>query len=317
MKLRLLPVLLALSLTANAGGIVFLCLFISSEAHVKSLKRDKTRLTNNLTVVSTVSAAAQNNTYAAAPGEYAKRPFISHSSGMQDLFGLAPSEISGPKTNMTLLVYLHGMGSSFIEPFTRPINGPLAPELIASDHNLVLLSSNYGRANTWGNEEGYSDLTQNIREVCQQYPISHIILMGTSMGGCVALSYATAAPDDIKKRIEGIVSVEGTGDLGRLYHITRAQDIKEALVAAFGATPDQRPEIYNQKSLLPNINKLPGNVKVVIVSALRDRIVPPGEQRYMVERLQQAGVNVKLIELNQEHGVVPASTYLEAFNYVK
>jgi len=313
LKFPLLPIILAVSLLVNAAGIVFLCLFISSEAHVKSLKHDKRVLTNNLTAVSLNSDTSEPE----ATDQFIRRSFISHHSHQQDIFALAPPTINGPRENMTLLVYLHGMGSSYLEPFLHPTDSPLGPQLLARENNLLLLSSNYGKVASWGNDEGYSDLTQNIREVCDQYPIGDIIIMGTSMGGCVALSYPTRAPDDIKSKICGIVSVEGAGSLDQLYDRTKSQAVKTALAAAFGGPPAAALAKFQAVSLIPNINKLPSHVKVVIVSASKDQIVPPEMQQELVEILNKAHIPTKMIVLDIPHQIPAASVYDQAYDLVK
>src|SRR6202030_38276 len=97
---------------------------------------------------------------------------------------------------------------------------------------------------SWGSEAAMSDITQNIREVLQQFPIKNIILTGTSMGGCMVLTYATQAPPDIKEKLRGIVSVEGAGDLAKLYDKTANAHVKMALAAMMGGSPPQAQAEY-------------------------------------------------------------------------
>ena len=140
--------------------------------------------------------------------------------------------------------------------------------------------------------------------------------MGTSMGGCVALNYAAQAPAEIKDKITGIVSVEGAGDLGQLYNMTKSPAVQVGLIGAFGGTPLQLPEIYAKKSLFANMASLPAHIKVAVVSARKDDIVPKDLQKDLVHKLEEKNIPAKLIEIDGGHRVPAAPVYQEALDFV-
>jgi len=135
------------------------------------------------------------------------------------------------------------------------------------------------------------------------------------MGGCTSLNYAATCPGDIKARLVGIVSVEGSGDLAGLFHQTNRPEIQQAMIAAFGGTPEQVPNVYASKSFLTNVKGLPKNVRVCIVSASRDTIIVPEFQAQIAQALDSNGIQNRVLNVNTTHGVLPAEVMCEAMDY--
>lgn len=247
--------------------------------------------------------------------QVSKRTFASHVDGQEDFYAVLPPSQSG-RLDYFLVVYLHGMGSSYMEPFIYPEENPVATALAKRWANVCVLSCNYRQKASWGRDEAMADISQNIRELEQQYPIKQIVLVGTSMGGCTALTYATEAPADIKDKITGVVSVEGAGDLVRLHATTTNDQVKAAIEQAMGGPPSAIPQEYARKSFIPNINKLRQGTRVSVVSATQDRIVPTPLQEEIVKALQADGRTVDLIKVDSGHSAPPGETYVKAVEYV-
>lgn len=244
-----------------------------------------------------------------------KRTFISHIDGVEDMFAVQ-QPLSPQGTDHPLVVYLHGMGSNYMEPFIFPTKeNPMATGFAKRWPKLCVLSCSYRQEASWGNDKAMSDITQNIREVEQQFPINKIVIAGTSMGGGSALTYAVEAPPDIKKKIIGLVCVEGTGDLAELYNTTHSPQIKSAIKDAFEGTPDQKKELYERKSFVGNIDRLSANVRVAVVSALKDDVVPASLQSKIVETLKKANRPVHFITVNTPHAVPSVDVYVEALAF--
>lgn len=312
MRTKILAGLLGVSLLFNIAGLVFFICFLNLQSKYKKVGRERNQMAHNLSVIrggSVISDAADSE-------RIFKRPFVSHLDGNEDIFGFLPPLNDPGALDNTLIVYLHGMGSNYLEPFVYPAEQSIADGITAAYKKVCFLSCNYRKDASWGNDEAVSDITQNIREVMQQYPFKQIVLMGTSMGGCTALNYAACAPADIKEKIKGIVSVEGAGDLNKLYKISKHPSIKPAMIVAFKGTPEQIPNVYHQKSFLNNLDRLPSGIKVAVISAKYDKIVPPELQRDIVTGLEAKHFPVKLVELEGGHGAPPAAIYLDGFNWV-
>lgn len=245
-----------------------------------------------------------------------RRDFASLKDGKQDSYLLVPPTIPAEHNKYTLIVYLHGMGSNYLEPYIVAKKEPIGPAIASKYPHSIMISLNYRQSNGWGNDNALSDINQNITEVCYAYPVEKIILIGTSMGGCVALNYAAVAPNTIKERIKGVVSVEGSGDLKALYESTKIPVVKMGIADAMGDPPEKSPGNYRQASLLANIDKLPGDVKFTIVSAKSDTTVPPPLQKSVYEALKEKGNACKFIEIDLGHEFPAPATYLEALEFV-
>ncbi|HEY9714011.1 MAG TPA: alpha/beta fold hydrolase [Chroococcales cyanobacterium] len=312
MKFKILIGVLCLSLLANAAGIVFLCLYVGQLKRVKTIKRENYQLRNNLSIVKSAGMI----TDLATSDRLSRRAFISQFDGEEDAFALCPAVLSGPAREITLIVYLHGMGSTLQEPFLFPKDHPLAFTIVDHKPKTVLLSCSYRKEASWGSDAAVADITQNIREICQQYPVKRIILMGSSMGGCVALTYAATAPQDIKEKLIGVVSCESTGDLAKLFQTTKLPGVQVAMVNAFGGMPDQLPQIYQNKSFIPNIDKLPSGTRIALISAKKDTTVPTQLQHDLIDAMNEHHVANKLIEVDQPHGNPPVEVFMDGLDFV-
>ncbi|MBX9725164.1 MAG: alpha/beta hydrolase, partial [Candidatus Obscuribacterales bacterium] len=200
---------LVISMLLNAAGIVFFILFLSEHGHNKSVRREKAALERNLAVVRSGNIINQ----VSASDSVQKRLFVSQFDGQMDTFAFQAPQVSAGSLDYILVVYLHGMGSNQMEPFVTPAEQPLAAYISRDNPKVAVLSCNYRKEASWGNDAAISDVIQNTREIMQEYPFKTIVLMGTSMGGCVALNLAATAPEDIKSKIAGVVSMESAGDL--------------------------------------------------------------------------------------------------------
>ncbi len=293
----------------NAAGITFFILFLNSESHNKSLKRNFKKQLTDFEIVR--AEANQANSSAIL----SRRMFISQFDGAPDSFAVAPPFLLMPTRAVTLVVYLHGQNSTYFEPFENG-KGKCLAETVVGRNNTVLLSCNYRPPASWGTDAAISDITQNVREMCQEYPVTRIALMGTSMGGSIAPTYAAIAPPDIREKIVGVVSVEGAGNLANLFNQTTMQSVKNAMITSFGGTPDAQPQAYASKSLLTHISELPKGVRFAIVSGGKDKVVPAPLQREMVDALEKANIPSKLIELDIHHEPPATDIYNQALDFV-
>lgn len=335
LQVNALTVALAASVLVNAAGIVFFVLFLKDLGHIRKLKHENTIMAQN---IARVRLGAFGNE-ALNSGQIQSRAFVSLYDGKPDHFafsapsapltanvppvGSAPAAASADAPpaqrdcQTVLIVYLHGMGSNYMEPFCFPGHGAKIADVIQQFHPQVgLLSPSYKLYESWGSDAAVSDISQNIREVLQMYPFQKIVLVGTSMGGCVSLTYASQAPPDIRDKLLGVVSVEGSADLAKVFSQSGNPGIQRAMIAAFGGTPEQIPEIYRRKGLVGNIDRFPRELRVSVISAAKDKVVPTHLQTELVELLKQHGCQVNLIEIKGGHGVPPAAIYSQAVDFV-
>ncbi len=308
MKVRVLVPFLVVSVLLNVAGLFAFLLLLKQQRHREALIKESNAIAYQLNTASGGRAYVNESMQ--------RRTFVSHVDSAIDVFGLVPPLSTAAATDLCLVVYLHGMGSSYVEPFFGLPGTSIADALASKRPGTVLISPSYRREASWGNDIAMSDITQNIRQVCQEFPIKRIVLMGTSMGGCTVLAYAAAAPADIKGKLVGVVSVESAGDLQALYNESAHPGVKAAIARAYGGSPLEVPEVYKRKSFLANIDALPSGVRVAVVSAREDDIVPARLQRDIVKELKKLKFAAKLIEIDGGHGAPPVRVYLEGYDFV-
>jgi pimeloyl-ACP methyl ester carboxylesterase len=132
---------------------------------------------------------------------------------------LLPAKKLSPSKESVLVVYLHGLSANCEQAFEVPSKCPFAFGTREAFPNVTFFSCDYGTVGSWCNNYGYKDITCSIEEISKRIPISKIIMAGTSMGGCTALTYATSAPKNIKDKIIGVLAIYAAGDLTRLYEL--------------------------------------------------------------------------------------------------
>lgn len=314
MKVRILIVCLVLSLLANVAGLVFFIGYVKLLGHYKVSQRENRQMSQNLSLIR--GQGIQGEAIDAS-GRILRCVFKSHFDGAQDAFALMTPELDLPTRDVTLVVYLHGMGSSYLEPFIFPEGKSIAQEVMERDSKVVLASLSYRGKASWASDAAVSDISQNIRELCQKFPVKSIVLMGTSMGGCMVLTYAARAPIDIKEKVAGVVSVESAGDMAKLFNETGEPVVKATMMDAFGGLPEQKPDSYKARSFLYVIDGLPRSVHVAVISATQDHIVPAGLQKEIVSALEARHIPVRLIEVDADHGCPPASYYSKGLEFAE
>lgn len=316
LKKILLISVLVISVLLNAAGIVFFILFLTEHGHYKSARKEKAQLERSLAVVQ--SAGMINQINQSNPGDpVQKHNFVSKVDGLIDTYAFQEPQFSPGALDYVLLVYLHGMGSTQMEPFVVPPGQSIAATLTRENPRVGFLSLSCRREAAWGNDQAIEDICQNIREVYQKYPFKSIVMMGTSMGGCVSLNFAAVAPPDIKEKITGAICVLGAGDLTDLFNKTDTGAVKQAMMSAFGGAPDQVGHIYQKKSFLSNIDLLSHSTRVAVISARDDKVVPPELQKAIVDALTKRGIPNHLDEVDGSHEAPPVQFYSRAFKFTQ
>ncbi|HEY9716923.1 MAG TPA: alpha/beta fold hydrolase [Trichormus sp.] len=314
MNQRSKRIIFIISLVVNVAGVIFFAFYLNTLGHLSSVSMERKQLATTLAYTQTANVVSELS----ALGKVDKRAFISHFDGNEDVFAVEPIAIPAKTRAVTLFVFFHGMGASCAEPFEKPKNTPLASMILAKDHSYVVLAPNYRAPAGWASDAVISDVTQNIRLLCQQYPVEHIYLIGGSMGGCVSLIYAALAPDDIKSKLDGVVSIEGAGDLAELYHKSTENGVRVALDQSFGGSPERVSMAYAAKKFLygPNISAVPLRTRFALVSAKQDKIVPPEFQDALYKALTEQGRPVTILREDMGHGWPPITTVMNAVDFV-
>lgn len=315
-KLAHLPVLAALSMIST--------LYTASSSTAVEMNTG-----SNNSSPKTNSSTSSAKTNPIAPKNCSIYKFVSRLNGQEDSYALRISHQTehntGSKSNSrnqsaipsdTLLIYLHSLSGDFSEPFRINSDLVLADTINKEFPSLSILSCNYGKSPSWGNSVARMDITSNLRQVMKQLPVKHIVLIGTSMGASTALTYAATAPSYIKDKIMGLVTVCPCADLEDLYRLTQSPEVKSSLEEALGGNPDDKPSIYGQNSFNTYLAFLPERIKIGIISASEDTMVPILLQKDLVRDLNNRNLNTKLFEIEGKGEPPPDKSILEALRFV-
>lgn len=293
------------------AGIVFLVLYASSQSRLRSLKKERDIMANNLATFRNMQISSGNTNL----GGPERHTFASHTDGSLQEYAFAPPLAQSGTKDLLLIVYFHGMGSNTMEPFVTPKDTAIAQGLIASQPAAAIASLSYRPPSSWLNDQALDDVNQNIRELLHRYPFSRIVLAGTSMGGVSALAYSYLAPPDITAKLLGVVSCESTGDLKKLFGTTSSL-VKNGLISGLGGNPDTVPLAYERRSLLLNLPVLSPRLRFAIISATKDSLIKPQLQEDIVKGLKARNIAAKLITVDEHHGIPPATIYKQGLDFV-
>ncbi len=300
------------SVLLNVIGAIFFIGYLNLLGHSKRDSMERAQLASSLTFAQTANIVSQ----LATPDRVEKRAFLSSFDGSEDFVAIAPVALITHTKDVTLFVFLHGMGQTAMEPFVMPKNSPLSDYLLARNKSYVLMAPNYRAPSAWASDAVMSDITQNIHMMCDQYPVKHIVLIGSSMGGCVSLSYCALAPKDIKEKLIGVVAVEAAGDYAELYRKSKLYSVRPTMDECFGGPPERATMGYAAKSLLSNMSSVPGQLRLALVSARQDKTVPPELQDQVFNAFHSQGRPVKLIPVEMDHGWPSLNIVSQALDFV-
>ncbi len=210
---------------------------------------------------------------------------------------IAPTSLSS--ATHPLVVYLHSMGHGPDEIASfQSGSEPLVSFLI--DRNAIIASPAY-RGDSWMNPAAAADLTQMIRSLKSRYSIGSIVLAGISMGGSAALMYPLLAPSDIS--VNGIVAAVYASDVGELWSETKNTQVKESLRSAYGGTPTDQPRVYEERSVMRNIVRLPTSLPVALYASYSDSMIPSAQQTRLRDALGQRGNPLLFATIPGDHAV--------------
>jgi acetyl esterase/lipase len=309
---RLLISALIIALLVDIAGIVFFILFLTQSGKLHKVQKEKQVMADSLAALRNHQAFTVDK-----PLELPERhTFISKLDGVHDLYALAPPMVFDGSKDLTLVIYLHGMGSNDLEPFVSPKQSPIAQNIQSHYPAAIVASPNYRATTSWANKAAIADIDQNIHELMERYPVSRIVIMGTSMGGCSALAYSYLAAEDIKAKIAGVVACEGAGDWLALYRKTPSRLVKTGMIIGLGGPAETVPNMYQERSINNNLEKIRPGTKFALISANQDTVIPPAFQKALEEKLKEANLPTKLIEVPDKHGVPASEFYLEGLNFV-
>lgn len=318
LKMKLLVAALVLAIGLDIAGMVFFFLYMGNQSKLKGIKKERDVLTSNINQIGNINAFKQGEL--GERGAPEREYFVAELDGAESLYALSPPMIPQAKEHSYLMIYFHGMGSTYMEPYMAPVDKPIAQALRERLQSAAFLSVDYRGKSSWLNDKALADTNQNVRAVINRYPTEKIIVVGTSMGGASALAYSFLAAPEIKEKIVGVIACEAAGDLAELFATTNSKIVQAGLAEALGL-PEQNKAAYKRHSLFERLKETESKeslkkIRFAVLSASQDDVVPVKMQKDIVSALQENGIAAELISFDEKHGVPPSSQYLKGLEYV-
>lgn len=195
----------------------------------------------------------------------------------QDWAFFCPAEES-----KSTIVYLHGSFSNADQIFTRKdIRDFWLHRIIDAGHSLLSINM---RGTSYMSPAATQDLT-DILDYCQtKFGCEKIILVGGSGGASSAMAYACVHPE----KIDGVIAMGMCDILARLDFARKSENevltrLAETTFAAYGGTPEEKPQLYKERSVLLNARKL--DMPIILTMGEADPLIPVVETRKIAEAL--------------------------------
>lgn len=186
-----------------------------------------------------------------------------------------------------LIIHFHGRGGNHVQNNLMSDSFSMFREK-ALARGYILLTPGYG-SSCWMNAAAEEISLKCIGHVKKILSIdeSRVYIIGCSMGGGAALTFAGRHPD----MIAAVCDLFGISDFERFYREGRYCG---SIAEAFGGTPDKIAEVYRDRSGVSYVDRLK-NIPLLVIHGDKDNTVPLWNSQDLVGKLQAVGGNVRLI----------------------
>jgi len=192
-----------------------------------------------------------------------------------------------PGKKYPFILHFHGRGGSAER---SNLHAPEFSEFrrLAMERGYIVAVPGYG-SDCWMNAEAEDITLECIRFLRQRLAIDpkRFYVLGCSMGGGAALTFSARHPE----MISAICDIFGVTDFERFY---KAGFYNKSIGAAFGGSPDEKPEVYQERSAISHIDVLKSK-PLLVIHGDKDDCVPIWNSKVLVEKLKAAGASPEFI----------------------
>jgi len=174
------------------------------------------------------------------------------------------------------VVYLHGSFSTGDQVFTRKdIRSFWLTRILNGKHPLLSINM---RGTSYMSPAATQDFTDLLDDCRRTLRFGKVVLLGGSGGASSAMAYACVHPE----RVNGVIALGMCDIFARLDYARKSslpvlQKLAATAFAAYGGTPEALPEVYRQRSVLANADKLV--MPIVLTIGANDALIPVAETR--------------------------------------
>jgi len=186
-----------------------------------------------------------------------------------------------------LIIHFHGRGGSHTKSNLMTEAFALFREK-ALARGYLLVTPDYG-SSCWMNAAAEKLSLECLEYVEKNLSIApnRVYILGCSMGGAAALTFAGRHPE----KIAAVCDIFGISDFERFY---REGHYRGSIADAFGGTLEKIPDVYRERSGMHYIAQLK-NIPLLVIHGDRDNTVPLWNSQVLVDKLQAAGGMARLI----------------------
>ncbi len=216
---------------------------------------------------------------AAYPPGVTRIDFISDYDGREDWALFLPGDVS-----RNTVVYMHGSFSGADQIFTRAdIRNHWLPRIISGRHPLLSLNL---RGTEYMSPAAAADTTDMLNYCRAELGGKNIVLLGGSGGASSAMAYAVLHPEKIQGVVAmGMCDIFARLDFARKSSNPTLQKLAETVFAAYGGTPEEKPELYRERSVLARAERLM-RLPILLAMGEKDMLIPVAETRKVADALR-------------------------------
>jgi pimeloyl-ACP methyl ester carboxylesterase len=199
---------------------------------------------------------------------------LSYRSAVDEVSDWALFLPGDPRQNT--IVYLHGSFSQADQIFTRAdVRSFWLSRIRKGNHPLLSVNLRDTAYMSPAATADFSDLLDFSRQYlgCERF-----VLLGGSGGASSAMAYAVVHPE----KLHGVIAMGMCDLVARLEFARRSanpilQRLASTVFAAYGGTPEEKPELYLARSVLAHADRL--TLPVVLTMGANDALIPVQETR--------------------------------------
>lgn len=230
--------------------------------------------------------------------------FISNLDGTkQQYVELLPNDFRSDKA-YDLIIGLHGHGADRWQ-FVKDARGEcLAFRTIAADDQMIAVAPDYRATTSWMGPAAEADLVQLIAALKSKYKVRRVFLIGASMGGTSALTFAALHPE----LLAGVTAMNAHAN-----HLEYT-NFQEAISRSFGGKKTDIPVEYKKRSAEYWPERL--TMPLGFTIGTTDTIVPPESVIRLSGILKKLDQRVLLIEDKESGHTTSFENAMTAMKYM-
>lgn len=212
----------------------------------------------------------------------------------------------GPADPTGLVIHFHGMGDDIPSTFKDGI-------LTYVENSGAILAVPDLGPESWCSESVSQNIYALIMALKKEYQGLPIILSGTSMGGCIALSALKS--EKIEKEISGVIAVSASTRLDLLMESTSQATLKQALASSVDEGCDLKESLLEL-----SFHQFAKTVTtpVIVLYSLHDPVIPRDPLLETFELIQKTGgsLTIKKMKRLKGHFRPIASELADAYSFL-